>query len=147
MTWIDVLGMRFLLQDGEDALYIRSSDELGSFDVGDRVVVRGQTAPGLIAPIVVRARLRRIARDSWPPAPEVTLAYSDIVDLDCRLVSARGTVRAARARSWPFNGPDHWRPLLRLAGAQPVDVWLPPGMLVRARELVDSEVRVRATVH
>ncbi len=148
ITWLDRVARHVFVQDGNAAIYLwRPASDLTNLEPGDRVLVEGQTATGIVAPVVVGAHLTRLGKNSWPPAPEVSLSTPDIVDLDCRRVTVRGTVRAVRSDTSPYNAPDHWQPVLRLAATEVVDVRLPRGTLSDAMSLLDSEVLIRGTVH
>ena len=81
------------VQDGEVAIYVGAPADLNLVP-GDRVLVRGEMRPSF-HPYVASNDVKFLGHGSLPKPVHATFDQMIRADTDCRLVTIRGTVRAA----------------------------------------------------
>lgn len=119
---------------------------------GDIVSVVGVSGPGMVAPVLLHARLTVLGHAPLPPAPLVSLDRISSGAWDSRWVALEGIVRSARNPSGITayageSASDHDNLILTLAsGASLIDVITLNPTHRQAASLVDATVRVRAAV-
>jgi diguanylate cyclase (GGDEF)-like protein len=88
----------FFLQDGTAGISVDRLDQVPELQAGDRVVVRGTSAPGSFAPIVLSQSVEVIGKAKMPVAK-----FYKPVDLlggneDSQWIAVRGNVRSAEVK-------------------------------------------------
>ena len=81
------------VQDGELAIYVQPRVP-AHVAAGDRVLIEGTTHESF-RPFVAATTIKLLGHEILPPAVPATYARLIRADLDCRLVTVRGTVRSA----------------------------------------------------
>jgi signal transduction histidine kinase len=132
-------GLSF--QDSTDGVYVSLEGRKPDVDVGDRVVLEGETGSGDYAPIVLLRRWQNLGRGELPVPERVTAGMLATGRYDSRRVEVRGIVRSAVPAQRTRTAQAHLAMELRSDGND---------LLVRVSQyspadtnLVDAEVIVR----
>ncbi len=127
----------FIFGDGE-GIYVDASDQaLQSFKLGQRVRIRGLTAPGGFAPVIIHPRIEELGAGDLPTPDIVDTEIAPTGAYDSRWVELEGLVRPIRQTSagYLFN---FITPIGPVAG-----LILNASNEQSLNQLVDARVRVR----
>jgi signal transduction histidine kinase len=88
-----------IVQDDTDGIYVETRGWVLDLNVGDRVLIKGNTSPGDFAPVIKLAAITVIRQEKPGAARPITVEEFLSGREDCRQVQLRGIVRAARIDS------------------------------------------------
>jgi signal transduction histidine kinase len=132
-------GNALFLQDETDGIYIQRFGPAPELQVGDRVVMEGESGAGDYAPVMRLRRVEKLGRSELPKPEVVTAMMLATGRYDSRRVEVRGIVRSAALAS--PTGNTHLAVQLRSEGK---DLLLVVNEYQAAStNLVDAEVVVR----
>ena len=142
----------FVLQDESEGIYVSPGQvdpalprviewiDVKSLEPGGVVEVRGITAPGGYAPIVVAQRVQFLGTRALPAARAVTLTDLRAGNYDCQRTELRGVVQRWH---WNERTSELWLQVAEQAGSFSVTV--PDAAGLDAARLVDATVRAKGT--
>jgi signal transduction histidine kinase len=139
VTYYDPKWHMSFVNDGTTGIYTHAAVVPQPIAAGDRVDVEGWSGPGLFAPEITHATVRRIGRAALPKPVHVTIDDLLTGRYDSQWIEIDGTVRAA-------SRTDAGQLLLTLMAAQTRFAVMIPDYTSRAipSDLLDSQVRIRS---
>lgn len=124
------------VQDGDAAIYVSLVSTL-NLELGDRVLIKGTTAPSF-RPFVAAESLKVVGKAPLPTP--VSATFDDLIHAryDCRWVTVRGRVRSANV----LNAPEKNAALQILTDGGNVGVAIDTDRVQDLKALIDAEVEV-----
>lgn len=139
VTFTDVAWRTLFVQDSTGPIFVLIDQQTERVHAGDFIEVRGIAAPGAVAPIVTRPRIRILGRRSLKPSAKVSLVSLQTESFDSQIVETEGILRPSPA-IW-----DHLSYLLT-DGQQSISILIPSKDSSALEKFLGARVIVRGVV-